>query len=347
MQREIYDVTIIGGGPAGLFSAFYSGLRELKTKIIESEPRLGGKLNVYTEKMVWDIGALPPTPGGRVIDYLVEQAEVFNPTIVLSQKAIGIDKEEGVFVVTTETGAKHYSKTLIMASGWGVLLPNKITVEDSEKYEATNLHYLVKDPQVLSGKKVLVSGGGNSAVDWVNILAPLTEEVTLVYRQAELKAHESQVSKLLAGQATYKGNHTITRFIADSTGERIAEVVLTDNLTGVETIIAVDEVVINHGYSEEGAIFDKNTVGLEKHDDFYVQTSFDNQSDVPGIFAAGDVVSHSGKLHLIAGAFHDAGNAVNQVKKYIEPEAHSHGRVSSHNHKFDEKNIPLKAQFFG
>lgn len=346
-MTEIFDVTIVGGGPAGLFSAFYSGLREMKTKVIEYHDSLGGKLNVYPEKIIWDIGGLPPQPAGKVIDHLVAQALFFKPTIVTGEKVVSIDREGDCFVLTSESGTKHFSKTIIMAIGYGLLKPTKLQIDGAEKFELTNLLYTVQNPASLKGKRVLISGGGNSAVDWANLLEPIAAEVHLSYRKDELKGHEAEVTKLLDSQVVYHKSHDIQALVANpADSSKIERVVLKETQTGVLNEVDVDVVVINHGFDYESTIFDNNSVGLATVEEYYIQTAASNRSEIPGIFAAGDVVKHDGKLHLIAGAFHDACNAVNQAKLYIEPEAYEYGRVSSHNDSFAEENKELVKTFF-
>lgn len=136
--HEVFDVTIIGGGPAGLFSAFYSGLREMKTKIIEFQPYLGGKVHVYPEKMIWDIGGLQPVPGAQLIEQMVNQGLTFQPEVVLGEKVTSISKDEqGYFVLHTASEKKHYSKTVILAIGGGILKPIKLEIQGAERFEVT------------------------------------------------------------------------------------------------------------------------------------------------------------------------------------------------------------------
>lgn len=345
-NKELFELTIIGAGPAGLFSTFYSGLREMKTKLIESSPQLGGKLNVYTEKIVWDIGGLPPSPAGKVIDHLVEQAQVFSPTIVTGEQVIKISRDEAEnFVLETASGQQHYSKAILLATGYGILKPNKLKIEGAEKYELTNLQYTVQKPQSMRDKIVMISGGGDSAIDWANLLEPIAKQVYLVYRKADLKGHEAEISKLMKSNVKCHLNTTIETLVADGNQTRVSQVVLKDCDGNTQTV-EVDEMVINHGFESENTIFDNNTIGLTKHDDYYIATDQQGAVEIPGVYAAGDVVMHEAKLHLIAGAFQDAVNAVNQAKTYVEPSAFNRGRVSSHNDKFTEKNQGLIQQFF-
>lgn len=201
-QEELFDVTVIGGGPAGLYSAFYSGLREMKTKIIEFQPQLGGKIHVYPEKMIWDIGGQPPITGAKLIDQLVEQGLTFHPEVVLNEKVASITRnQEGIFVLTTSSGQKHFSKTVIVATGSGILKPQKLEIEGAERFEVSNLNYTVKSLKHFKDKIVIVSGGGNSAIDWANELEPIAKKVYLTYRKDALAGHEAQVTQLMNSSA--------------------------------------------------------------------------------------------------------------------------------------------------
>lgn len=338
-QLDVYDVTIIGGGPAGLYAAFYSGLRGMKTKIVEYQPKLGGKIHVYPEKLIWDIGGLLPTTGERLIEQLVEQAMTFDPDIVLNEKVEAIHKHnDGLFELSTASGTPHFSKTVIAAVGSGILNPQKLPIEGAERFEVTNLHYVVQSLKKFKGKTVVVSGGGNSAVDWANELTAVAEKVYVVYRGSALKGHEAQVQQLTDSSAICLLNESITKLIAAPGEERIGEIELTNSLTMEKTILAADEVIINHGFDRDSVLLQNSTLNVELEDNFYVASQPSGESSVPGFFAAGDVLKHDGKLHLIAGAFQDAANAVNRAKQFIDPDSRSSAMVSSHNDVFKEKN---------
>ncbi|MGO4273242.1 NAD(P)/FAD-dependent oxidoreductase, partial [Paenibacillus sp. TAF58] len=186
-EQELYDVTVIGGGPAGLYSAFYSGLREMKTKLIEYQTQLGGKIHIYPEKMIWDVGGHKPIPGAKLIENLVEQGLTFHPEVVLNEKVESITRnEEGIFILQAVSGQKHYSKTVIVAVGGGILNPQRLEIEGAERYEVSNLNYTVKSLQHFRNKTVIISGGGNSAIDWANELEPIAKHVYLTYRKEAL-----------------------------------------------------------------------------------------------------------------------------------------------------------------
>ncbi len=346
-SEQLYDVTIIGGGPAGLFSAFYSGLREMKTKIIEVQPFLGGKVNVYPEKIIWDVGGMPPVTGEQLIQQMVQQGLTFDPKVVLGEKVVSINKnEDGHFVIQTETNEKHFSKTIILAIGGGILKPKKLEVEGAERFENANLHYSVQSLARFQGKTVLISGGGNSAVDWANELEPIAKKVILTYRKETLKGHEAEVSKLLNSSVECLLNTSIEKLIAGSDSESIEKVELIRNEDGQKIVLSVDDVIINHGYEQNNELLSNSKVNITWPNEYSIAGTPESETAEPGFFAAGDILHHEGKLHLIAGAFHDAANAVNKAKQYISPNSHKGAMVSTYNEVFKEKNQELRKHLY-
>lgn len=344
---QIYDVTIVGGGPAGLYAAFYSGLREMKTKVIEYQPFLGGKVHVYPEKMIWDVGGLTPVSGAQLIEQLVKQGLTFDPTVVLGQKVTSISKDDnGIFILKTSANDTHCSKTVILAVGGGILKPTKLNIDGAERFEVTNLHYTVKSLARFKGKTVLISGGGNAAIDWANELAPIAKKVYLTYRNETLKGHEAEVSRLRRSAVDCLLNTTIEKLIAAPDHETIEKVVLKHAEDGSETVLAVDDVIINHGYERDKDLLENSELNIAMANEYCIAGTPMSETSVPGLFAAGDILHHEGKLHLIAGAFQDAANAVNKAKQYIAPDAHAYGMVSSHNEIFKEKNRELIKHLF-
>jgi ferredoxin/flavodoxin---NADP+ reductase len=344
-REELYDVTVIGGGPAGLYSTFYSGLREMKTKLIEYQPQLGGKIHVYPEKMIWDVGGHAPITGEKLIEQLVKQGLTFNPTVILNEKVESIKRnEDGIFVLQTASGQRHFSKTVIVAIGSGILKPQKLEIEGAEKFEVTNLHYTVKSLKRFKDKTVIISGGGNSAIDWANELVPIVKKVYLTYRKEVLKGHESQVTQLLNSSATCYFNTSITKLIASANHEMIERVELTNSETGEVLYLPVDEVIINHGYECDTSLLENSELDIKMVDNYYIAGNANSESSIPGLYAAGDILKYDGKLNLIAGAFQDAANAVNSAKQFIDPNANKFAMVSSHNEVFKERNRELIKQ---
>ncbi|MED2975094.1 NAD(P)/FAD-dependent oxidoreductase [Fictibacillus sp. B-59209] len=345
MEKEIYDVTIIGGGPAGLYSAFYSGLREMKTKIIEFQPQLGGKIHVYPEKMIWDVGGHTPLPGAKLIEKLVEQGLTFDPEVVLNEKVESITRNvDGIFILKGANGAVHYSKTVIVAVGSGILNPQKLEIEGAERFEVSNLNYTVKSLQHFKDKTVIISGGGNTAIDWANELVNIAKKVYLTYRKGTLAGHEAQVTQLMNSCADCIFNTSISKLFACPNHEVIEQIELTNHETGEVTYLPIDEVVINHGYEQDTSLLGNSSLNIELEENFYIAGNSNSESSVPGLYAAGDILKHDGKLNLISGAFQDAANAVNKAKQFIEPEAQKVAMVSSHNEVFKKRNRDLVKQ---
>ncbi|KGR75135.1 NAD(P)/FAD-dependent oxidoreductase [Ureibacillus sinduriensis] len=341
---ELFDVTIIGGGPAGLYSAFYSGLRNMKTKIIEVQPVLGGKVNIYPEKVLWDVGGQPPMQAQLFVQNLVNQANTFSPTICLNTKVEQIEKHGDIFVITTNNGETHYSKTIIVAVGGGILNPIKLEIEGAEKYEMTNLHYTILGLERFRNKKVLVSGGGNGAIDWAVELLFVAKEVVVIYRKDQLTAHESQVEKLKEHGVQIMLNAKIQSVVSNDTKTAIEQVIVSQN--GDIHEIQVDDVLISHGYNREVSLTFADDIQPMRKDDYYLVGQGQCKTSVPGIFGAGDIISYDDKVNLLIGTFQDAVLAVNNAKKYIDPKADQYGMVSSHNEKFAEKNKELLEELF-
>ena len=333
-ELELYDVTIIGGGPAGLYTAFYSGMRDLKTKVIEYGPELGGRVLIYPEKMIWDIGGITPILGEQLIAQLVEQAKTFDPTIVLNQQIVGVERlADTGFILTTATGEQHLSKTIILAVGYGMLTMNKLEIEGADRYEVTNLHYTVQELEMFRGKNLLISGGGNSAVDWANELEPIAASVTIVHRRDDFGGHEKNVLKMKESSAAVRTPYEIVRL--HSEGDSIDQVSISHLGTGEVEKIAVDAVIVNHGLGcDYGQLADW---GIEMKDDLALVNE-NGETNIPGIYGAGDFIDHPSKVRLIAGAFTDGAHALNAAKLRIEPDAPKMAYVSSHNSRFKEKN---------
>ncbi|MBH0346592.1 MULTISPECIES: NAD(P)/FAD-dependent oxidoreductase [Bacillus] len=344
-REELFDVTVIGGGPAGLYSAFYSGLREMKTKIIEFQPQLGGKIHVYPEKMIWDVGGLLPVTGEKLIEQLVQQGLTFKPEVVLNTKVESIIRnKDGTFTLKANDGKEHFSKTVIVATGSGILKPQKLSIEGAERFEVSNLNYTVKSLKRFKDKTIIISGGGNSAVDWANELEPIAKKVYVTYRKEELSGHEAQVKQLLNSSAECFFHTSITKLIAGDSHEAIEYVELTNHETGEVSHLLIDEVIINHGYERDITLLENSELDVAIIDNFYIAGNANSESSVDGLYAAGDILKHEGKLHLIAGAFQDAGNAVNKAKQFIQPDASEYGMVSSHNEVFKKRNRELIKQ---
>jgi len=344
-KLELYDVTIVGGGPAGLYAAFYSGMRDMKTKLIEAQEELGGKLLIYPEKMIWDVGGVTPIRCDRLIAQLIEQARTFDPTIVLGRQVTGLQRlDDGTMILETDKGEKHHTRTLILTLGYGVPRPAKLELDGADRYEVANLHYTVTSLESFRGQRVLLSGGSDAAVDWAMELEPYAAGVTMVHRRERLGGHEKNVRHVMESTIRVMSPYVIEQLHGE--GDRIESVTVRRvNAAGEPTEeterLEVDAVVINHGHPGDfGPIADW---GLER--EYANIRAYERMAtNLPGIFVAGDTASYPNKLKLIAGAFNDAAVAVNGAKLLLEPGAPSMAYVSSHNGVFNERNKALAAK---
>lgn len=315
-SEEFTDLIIIGGGPAGMFAAFYGGMRQASVKIIESMPQLGGQLAaLYPEKFIYDVAGFPKVTAQELTNNLMEQIKRFDPDICLEEKVIELKKmEERHFVVVTDK-SEHHARAVIITAGVGAFEPRRLALEGADRFEKSNLHYFVNDLNKFRGRKVLISGGGDSAVDWALMLEPIAESVTLIHRRDKFRAHEHSVENLLASSVNIVTPTEISELHGHDT---IQSVTLTNVKTGETEQIEVDDVIVNFGFissigpiSEWGIEIDNNSIVVDTR----METS------IPGIFAAGDITTYPGKLKLIAVGFGEAPTAVNNAKVYVDPEA--------------------------
>lgn len=341
-EMDVFDVTIIGGGPAGLYSAFYSGLREMKTKLIECQPNLGGKLNVYLEKVIWDVGGVTPITGAELTERLVKQGLTFSPTVVLNEKIESISRQQdGLFVLRAASGQVHCTKTVIVAIGSGILCPKKLEVQGAERFEGVSLHYSIPSLQRFKDRTVIISGGGNTAIDWANELEPVAKKVYIAYRKEHLSGHEAQVTQLCNSSVHCLPKTCITKLIPNESNDRVKAVELTHQETGDQKYVEIDDIIINHGYEQDTSLLKNSKIKIELENDCYIAGNSSCETSVEGIYAAGDILTFPGKLHLIAGCFQDAANAVNKAKQYVQPAAEKFAMVSSHNDIFQKRNKEL------
>lgn len=314
---NIYDITIIGGGPTGLFASFYGGMRNLSVKIIESLPQLGGQLStLYPEKYIYDVAGFPKIRAQELVNGLIGQMNQFNPTICLEQVAKDLYiQEDGTVSLTTDKG-EHLTRTVIITAGSGAFHPRKIELEGAEKYEKENLHYFINDLEKFRNKKVMICGGGDSAVDWALMLEPIAERVILVHRREKFRAHEHSVEQLNASNVTIKTPYLPVELIGND--NLINAVVLEKIKENTTEVIEVDDVIVNYGFvSSLGSIKDW---GLKIERNSIVVNSR-METNIPGIYAAGDVCTYDGKVKLIATGFGEAPTAVNNAKSYLDPKA--------------------------
>ena len=303
------DILIIGAGPTGLFAVFEAGLLKLKCHLIDALPQPGGQCaEIYPKKPIYDIPGFPEILAGELVDNLMEQIKPFQPGFTLGERADTIEKlEDGTFVVATNKGTKHHAPIVVIAGGLGSFEPRKPLLKNLEKYEDNGVAYIIRDPEAYRGKRVLIAGGGDSALDWTIFLADVAQEVTLVHRRNEFRGALDSVEKVQELKDQGKINLITPAEVVSLKGEEVLEAVFVrDNNNPKEDMrIEVDTFIPLFGLSPKlGPLADW---GLEiEKNAIKVDNTLDYQTNIPGIYAIGDVNTYPGKLKLILCGFHEA-----------------------------------------
>ncbi|WP_273568232.1 NAD(P)/FAD-dependent oxidoreductase [Maribacter halichondriae] len=303
------DILIIGAGPTGLFAVFEAGLLQLKCHLIDALPQAGGQCSeIYPKKPIYDIPGFPEVLAGELVDNLMEQIKPFQPGFTLGERAETIEKlEDGSFIVTTNKGTKHNAPIVAIAGGLGSFEPRKPLLVSIVDFEDNGVNYFIKDPEVYRDKKVVIAGGGDSALDWSIFLADVAAEVTLVHRRNEFRGALDSVEKVQHLKNEGKINLiTPAEIVALKGKDKLEAVLIRKTTSAVEDItLEVDNFIPLFGLSPKlGPIADW---GLEiEKNAIKVDNTLDYQTNIPGIYAIGDVNTYPGKLKLILCGFHEA-----------------------------------------
>lgn len=300
------DILIIGAGPTGLFAVFEAGLLKLKCHLIDALPQPGGQLaEIYPKKPIYDIPGYPEVLAGDLIDNLMKQIEVFNPGFTLGERAQTIEKtDDDKFIVTTNKGTKHIAPVIAIAGGLGSFEPRKPPIQNITDFEEKGVEYMVKNPDQFAEKNIVISGGGDSALDWTIYLADLAGEITLVHRRSGFRGAPDSVEKVKQLDREGRINLiTEAQVVGLSGGEHLEEVTIRKN-DGTLIQYPIDYFIPLFGLSPKlGPIADWN---LELEKNAIVVNTFDYSTNVPGIYAIGDINTYPGKLKLILCGFHEA-----------------------------------------
>lgn len=317
-DRDLYDVTIIGAGPTGLFAAFYAGMRQLRTQIIDSLEEPGGALTaIYPEKYIYDVAGFPKVLAKDLVEQMYQQAMRQNPTVRLKEEVTGLARlEDGTFRMATPNGDR-YSKTVIICGGVGAFEPKRIPAPGVDELEGKGVHYFAKRVEDFRDKKVVIVGGGDSAVDWAVTLEPVASEVTIIHR-SRFRAHESTVKELEESTVTchYPGCEVAEVEVGDH--GRLAAVHF-KNAEGEINRIEADELIVSIGFvADLGPL---KTWGFELQRNQIIVDKITMESNIPGVFVAGDIAAYPAKFKLIATGAAEAVTAVNHAATIVNPGA--------------------------
>lgn len=314
------DILIIGAGPCGLFTVFEAGLLKLRCHLIDSLAEPGGQCaEIYPKKPIYDIPAYPSILAGDLVQRLMEQAAPFRPGFTLGERAETIERtDDGKFILTTSKGTMHKAPIIAIAGGLGVFEPRKPPIPNISDFEDRGVEYIIKDPEFYRGKRVVIAGGGDSALDWTIFLSNIASRVALIHRRTEFRGHLDSVQKVLdlsaAGKVELITNAEVTGLAGNNKLESV-QITINDNEMMIKE---ADHYIPLFGLSPKlGPIADwglnisKNSIEVD---------TFDYSTNVPGIYAIGDINTYPGKLKLILCGFHEATLMVQSAFKRIYPE---------------------------
>jgi len=316
------DILIIGAGPTGLFTVFEAGLLKLKCHLIDALPQPGGQCSeIYPKKPIYDIPAFTEILAGDLVGNLMNQIKPFEPGFTLGERAETLDKQDdGSYVVTTNKGTRHHAPVVVIAGGLGSFEPRKPPIENIEDFEGKGVAYIIKDPEVYRDKKVVIAGGGDAALDWAIYLAELASEVSLVHRRNEFRGALDSVEKAAelakVGKIKLYTEAEVKKIYGD---EHVEAVVIKHNDSSKgETYLEVDNFIPLFGLSPK--LGPLGNWGLEiERNAIKVNNAKDYQTNIPGVFAIGDVNTYEGKLKLILSGFHEAAVMCQYAYQIINP----------------------------
>ena len=314
------DIIIIGAGPTGLFAVFEAVLLKLKCHLIDALPQPGGQCSeIYPKKPIYDIPAYPEILAGDLTDKLLEQSKQFEAGFTLGERAETIEKlANGTFVVTTNKGTQHNAPIVAIAGGLGSFEPRKPSIDHLQDFEDKGVAYMIKDPEIYRGKKVVIAGGGDSALDWAIFLSEVASEVILIHRRNEFRGALDSVDKVQDLK-----NKGLIKLITPAEvtglfGKSKLEAIEVTEIGGLSQRIVADNFIPLFGLSPKLGPIANWGLEIEKNA-IKVNNALDYQTNIPGIFAIGDVNTYPGKLKLILCGFHEATLMCQAAYKIINP----------------------------
>ena len=314
------DICIIGAGPVGLFAVFEAGLLKMRCHLVDVLPQIGGQLSeIYPKKPIYDIPGFPEIKAGELVSNLAKQIEPFQPGFTLGEKVTSlVKKDDGTFEVTTSDDTRISSKTVVIAGGLGCFEPRKREIAGLEQFEGKGVMYFVKDPERLRNKKLVITGGGDSALDWTIHLAPIAAHLTLIHRNETFRGAPDSAEKVFElARAGMIDLLLGTNLKSVSGNGHLAAVSCIDNKKNLRTLES-DYLIPLFGLSpklgpisEWGLTLDKAAIPVN---------TLDFSTNIPGIYAIGDINTYPGKLKLILSGFHEAALMAQSAFKFVYPD---------------------------
>jgi thioredoxin reductase (NADPH) len=315
-QPEVFDITIVGGGPVGLFGLFYAGLRGLRAKLIDSLAELGGQLvTLYPEKYIYDVAGYPRVLAKDLVKSCVEQGLRFNPVVCLEEKVSELRYHPNRLICLRTDKGEHWTRAVVLAVGVGAFEPKKLGLPNIEHLEGRGISYFVKEKQAFADKTVLIVGGGDSAVDWALMLKDIAKKVMLIHRRDRFRAHPQSVQELLASRVEVKLFYEVK---AVHGSDQLEGVTVFHNKTGEETDLKADALILSLGFLADLGPIKRWGLAIENN---AIEVNERMETNLPGVYAAGDAVTHPGKLKLITTGQGEAAIAVNFAATYINPQS--------------------------
>ena len=314
------DILIIGAGPVGLFAVFEAGLLKMKCHLIDILPKPGGQcIELYPKKPIYDIPAYPEILAGDLIENLLKQNRQFKPGFTLGEKAEKLLKnEDGSFTVVTDKGTSHQAPIVVIAGGLGGFQPRKPSFEGIDKFEDKGVLYFIREPQIFKNKNVIIAGGGDSALDWTIELSKIVKNITLIHRRNEFRGANDSVEKVQLLKDQSKINLiTPAEVISLNGNDKLNSVVVKKDNENIE--IKADYFIPLFGLTPKLGSISEWGLEIEKNS-IVVNNSLDYQTNIPGVFAIGDINTYPGKLNLILCGFHEAALMCQAAFKIINPE---------------------------
>ena len=323
------DILIIGAGPVGLFTVFEAGLLKLHCHLLDVLPQVGGQLTeVYPKKPIYDIPGFPAILAGHLVDNLMEQIKPFKPGFTLGERAERLEKiENGKFKITSNKGTQIGAHVIVIAGGLGCFEPKRPPISNISNYEEVGIDYMVREPEKYRGKRVAISGGGDSALDWTIFLAEVASEVTMVHRRDSFRGHLDSVQKVIDLAESGKIKLITEAEVAGVAGHKQLEQLSVKKNNGTMIDVSIDYWLPLYGLSPQlGPIADW---GLNLDGKSIVVDTFDYSTNVPGIYAVGDINEYPGKLKLILCGFHEATLMVQSAFGRVYPDRKRHFKYTT------------------